>query len=256
MIDSATYMFSAMLMMMVSGNYNVSTSSFEDFSMQARSMIVDGIRYLASSFFGPIAFLKCSTALLYGSADVLQVSFSERGSGEGRSTRLGVLFSFVGVGCVLGPLLCDRFVNMDEPRTLQRLSILGMGVVSIGLVMTGFIFPFWLILVFTALRSMGSSMVWVYSTLLLQKFVLPQMLGRVTSIDYSAALLTETLSAFAAGYLQDDFGLSAEQVSALLGVFGLFQTVLWVVWDLCNRGAASAAAVELDNEKKVQTALV
>jgi len=41
------------------------------------------------------------------------------------------------------------------------------------------------------------------------------MLGRVMAIDYALATLSEAFSAMCAGVLQDEVGLSAEQVSFL-----------------------------------------
>lgn len=226
-------------MSMVSGKYNVAKkSNNEEGSIHAKSMISDGISYLMHSFFGPLAFLKGTSSLLCGASDVLNVSFSERGPVDGRAARLGILFASVGTGCILGPLLSDRFADMTKPRVIQRLCLYGLGILSFGFVMNGFLSHFWLVCVFSGIRSVGSSLVWINSSLLLQKFSLPQMLGRVTSIEYSAALLGEATSAVAAGIFQDDIGMTAEQVSAVLGFFGMVLLSLWAYYDYRGGGAA------------------
>ena len=47
-------------------------------------MTLDGIRYARDSYFGPLVFLKASSALLFVATDVLNVSFSEEDNGEAK----------------------------------------------------------------------------------------------------------------------------------------------------------------------------
>jgi hypothetical protein len=98
---------------------------------------------------------------------------------------------------------------------------------------------------------MGCSVVWINSSLLLQKFCAPDMLGRVASIDYSAALLTEGLSAVLAGLLQDRYSLSAEEVSLLQGVAC---TVLLFVWCAYHFNGGGAASYYEDDKEETSTA--
>jgi MFS family permease len=238
-VDSLTYTLSAVLMYYVPGKFDVSVENTESqLSLSHVSkMIADGVAYLRQSFFWPVVFLKAYAALLYGASDVLNVSLSERGSLAGRSTRLGLLFASIGVGCVLVPFANDNFVDMSHPRTLQRFSLCGIAFVAVGYIMMGIFTPFWMVCLSSAVRSMGSEYVWLSSTLLLQKFSSPEMLGRVTSIDYSAAVLAEALSAIAAGIIQDSVGLTAEQISLILGAVGVLFFIFWAIYDI--RGGAN-----------------
>lgn len=208
-IDSLTYLMSAFFVWKIQGDYlaadetNTTTSNAEgELSILMHdtetivtsnttsekgpfqslrllmSMTVDGFNYLRSKPWGPFVFLKCCAALIYGAADVLNVSFSERGVSdvgrdsaynlEGSSRRLGVLFAFVGLGCFFGPIAIEPFTHMNETKSLERAcwgSYLLMAVGCWGL--SRFEGVAW-ICVFTAVRSSGSSVICVYSSLLLQ----------------------------------------------------------------------------------------
>lgn len=135
-----------------------------------KGMTVDAAVYLRSSFFGALVFLQFSAACVYGAIDVLEVSFSERGGGgeAANSTRLGILFAFSGVGCLLGTVVAEYCTNMKDPRSLQRacvwsylcmtLSYLGMGIFP------AFASP----CIFTIVNSASSTLLCIASDLMLQ----------------------------------------------------------------------------------------
>ena len=171
------YVASAYSTWMVGGSWNpVDNNESEDEEHltlweKSKSMAVDGAVYLRSSFFGSLVLLKFSAAWVYGAIDILEVSFSERGDEEANSVRLGLLFAFSGVGCLLGTLLTEYCTDMSDPRSLQRacvwsflfmaLSFLGMGIVP------AFAGP----CIFTIVNSASSTLLWIASDLLLQVFM-------------------------------------------------------------------------------------
>jgi len=225
-----------------------SSSSFFSLSQFTR-MTNEGYQYLRTKPWGQFVFLKFCAALIYGAADVLNVSFSERSKDnnrvdddddsimEGGSERLGILFGFVGIGCFLGPIIVDRFTDMDRVTSLERACVGSFLLMAIGCYGLSSSFDehddhrkfFW-VCAFTSVRSAGSSVIWVQSSLILQKFSDASMLGRVVSVDYALATLAEAFSAMCGGLLQDDAGLSAEEVSFWMAAvaFGIF--VVWVVY--------------------------
>ena len=73
----------------------------------------------------------------------------------------------------------------------------------------------------TVARTIGTSIVWIASTLLIQKFTPEKLLGRVSSFDSGVAMFAEALSALVGGMLMDKEGISAEELSFVLGVLGL-----------------------------------
>jgi hypothetical protein len=240
-IDSATFLASAYLLWQVNGEYNVSKDDSDRMGQHSVAngwqSIKDGVRYLCSSFFAPLVFLKGTCALAYGACDVLNVVLSEQGDGRDKDKKLGILFSLVGTGCLLGPLLTEPFLDMERPSTLQLSCVLSFGITAIGYLGWSFESSFWVISVFALIRAAGTSIIWINSTLLLQKFSTPKMMGRVLAIDFAIALLAESLSAYYTGVLLDKEGLSTYQVSFLLAIFSLVLTVVWSVYHISGHGA-------------------
>jgi hypothetical protein len=116
-IDGLTYLLSALLITMMGGKWDVSPDEHYNSLWDAiKSMLSDGFKYLRTSYFGALVLIKASDTLTWGAVNVLNVSFSERGDIEGRSTRLGMIFAAVGVGCLVGPLIfdhkCDSIMNV------------------------------------------------------------------------------------------------------------------------------------------------
>ena len=230
LVDCATFLVSAFLLWLIDGEYNVSTNDKKEKESSFTSLI-NGSKYLRSSFFLSLIFLKASAALAYGACDVLNVVLSEEGDGN-PNTKLGILFSLVGVGCLLGPLLTEPFVSVELPSTVQLSCVLSFGICFFGYIGWSFKSSFLIISIFATIRSAGSSIIWINSTILLQKFSSPEMLGRVLAVDYALALLAEALSAFYAGLLIDKGGLSAYEVSFVLAIETLGFTLLWTVYTI------------------------
>jgi hypothetical protein len=249
-LDSLSFLLSALILTMMEGEYNVSkqqsTAHISPIQI-TKDMIVGGAKYISSSSFWPLIFIKFSESLVYGGADVLNVSFSEQGyHGHGHgyghvesdmtstaesSKRLGILLFCVGIGCLLGPILTDGWTNVKNMYTVLDACIYSIGVLAIGCIGIGYFKEsFTLIAIFTAVRASGSSVAWINSSLLLQTCTEPDMLGRVTAVDNGLALAGEGLSALLAGFLQDQFDLKATEVSTTMGYFALFLFLVWLVY--------------------------
>jgi hypothetical protein len=260
-----TYLLSAYLMSQVGGKWNVSSDELHESPgtpwMQMSGKVSKGVSYTRTSFFGALVLLKFSSALLFGAIDVLNVSFSERGSDERRSARLGLLFAIPGIGCMIGPLVADRYTNMAQPKTIQLACVYSFALTVFGLLMMGLFRQFWLIGLFTGIRAMGSAIVWINSSLLLQKFCEPEMFGRLSAIENALALFGEAASALGAGLLQD-LGWDAEEVCLLLSGLGIFLASLWAFYHFAGRGAASyrepktARAVHLTDSDTEKSSLL
>ena len=209
-------------------NDDESKLSFANFS----SMTKDGVVYLRSQPWGAFIFLKFCAALIYGASDILNVSFSEQGVNnaldmEGSSQRLGIIFAFVGIGCFIGPILAEPWSHMDNVSSLERSCLISFFFMALGCYgMSQFDHFIW-ICISTSVRSAGSSVVWIYSSLLLQKLSSTSMLGRVVAVDYALAMLSESVSALLGGVLQDDARMTAAQVSLLMAIVAYATLVIW-----------------------------
>ena len=285
-IDSMTYILSAFLLWLIGGNWNPDGDNDENESSSSKEtntikrsqqslihttiiylwdkikrMVMDGIRYVYGSFWGSLVLLKATGALIWGAMDVLNVSFAEEGSGADNvavvsSQRLGYIFAFAGIGCLIGPLLADQMTSMEFPYTIQRACVVGIvfgtcGCVAIGLVANK---SFWSLLLFTSVRTMGSSAVWIYSSLLLQKFSSIEMLGRVSAIDTGLSLLSQSVTAYVfGGYFQDNLHLSASFISTVvLGGIGVVVSSCWILYHMNGKGAANTSQAKLLERKRME----
>lgn len=266
-IDSLTFVVSAYFLVIMGGHWDVSsiksTESKEEIEidiernqgMKAKvtylletvwDMTVGGANYIRKSSFWPIVLIKASSSLIYGGADVLNVSFSENVQTNDTTTdnnnyfdeeaihsrRLGLLFSGVGLGCLIGPFLADPFIKMKHPHTLLDACILAFLAQAIGCLGMGYFKEsFYCTVIYTSIRSAGSMNAWMYSSLLLQIYSKPDMLGRVMAVDYALALTSEASSAMLAGTLLD-LPQTPYQVSIVLSYIATFFFIVWVLYGI------------------------
>ncbi|CAJ1903089.1 unnamed protein product [Cylindrotheca closterium] len=260
-LDAGTFVLSALFMWMVRGEYRAVPVRGEyktNPKKKAGAIVhpvqpdlvhsasyVDGVKYLFSSYFAALIFVKGIGELASGACDVLNVVVSEQdddtgglSSGFSSNFKLGVLFFFVGTGCMIGPLVSQPFVDAERPSTLQLSCALSFAIATIGYVGWCWGPPsFWVLCFFALLRSAGSSVTWINSSILLQKFASTEMMGRVMSMDYAVALAGEALSAYLCGFLMDRYGLSFHEVVFGLTMISLISTAFWFIYHFSGRGA-------------------
>ncbi len=260
-VDGMSYAISALFLLFVKGSFKVSEKTEEvpnatrDNAWQNFcSMVVDGVQYLKGSYFGTPVLLKGTAALGFGACDILNVAFSEQ-TDEGddplasSNRKLGILFSLVGVGCLLGPLVSEPWLHVERPGTLQVSCIIGFGLSSIGYFGWASMHQFWSICTFAVIRSAGSSNIWIHSTLLLQKFSAPHMLGRVLAADYAIALFGEALAAYLCGYFMDHHKTwTPYDVSWVLAFTTSSFTAGWLIYHISGRGAGQYARFREERE--------
>lgn len=246
-LDAATFLLSSVLIWMVRGDYRAAPEEKRNAEIQLTSdhgtSYIEGVKYLFSSYFAALIFLKGFGGLAYGACDILNVVLSEQSNGTvaddlSSDLKLGAMFAFVGMGCLIGPLVTEPFVDAERPATLQLSCVLSFAAATIGYV--GWSWKstsFWFLCGFAMIRAAGASIIWINSSILLQKFAAAEMMGRVMSMDYAIALSTEALSAYLCGYLMDRYGLSFHQVAFGLTIISLVSTIFWSVYHFSGRGA-------------------
>ena len=256
LIDGASYFVSALVLSRLRGSFRVTQEAQERDNMTddviSRSsssasqrtyvMVMESIRYLQSSYFAALIFLKGTAALGFGACDILSVAFSEDESNTtlliSPNEKVGILFSLVGVGCWLGPMVADRWVQVEQPRSLQLSCIVGFGLSMIGYFGWATIPSFWSVCIFSVIRAAGSSNIWIHSTLLLQKFTVPHMMGRVLAADHAIALICEAVAAYTCGVFMDHhIHWTSYDVSLVLAALTTCSTTSWTLYHLAGRGA-------------------
>jgi Bacterial protein of unknown function (DUF894). len=245
-LDSTSYVMSAFLLYRIGGEWKVLSNrdsnhdDGESIRNQIENMIIMGWKYIVTSSFWPLVFMKSTTSLVYGGSDILNVSFAEEdpfSTQEEQSKKLGVLFLSVGLGCLIGPILFEPFTRIDKPRTVLNACVLSFILQAVGCLAMGYFRPFSLTIASTIVRSAGSSVLWIDSQVLIQLAVKPEMLGRVVAIDYGFALAAEACSAMIAGLLQDNYNVKPREVSTVMGMEALFFFMLWYCYSAFGSNA-------------------
>jgi MFS family permease len=252
-IDCVTFMLSAALIYWgVSGNYRVTSTTTAESGRSERKNPCDQtytafsqvLSYLWSCGFGLLVFSKASASLVWGIGDIVGAEFSTVFEADGRedekgsSWHMGLLFSVIGAGCMTGPALVNYITSAHRPYTLQRAILIGLcfltgGWFSISAVRDSF--PGFLVCTF--FRTMGSGIVWVNSTVLLQAMSEKQVLGRVLAVEYALTALLEALAATISGDLADA-GYSKNQLALFGALLGVGVVVPWSIYYALSLGAA------------------
>jgi MFS family permease len=163
----------------------------------------DGIRFIVAH--PPVAtviFIKSGWGLA-GAATLLLTLFGERFYALGASPDLGVALMLTAraVGTAIGPLLARRIVVQETPRSMRRL--LGVAFVwpTAWYVLFSWTRDPWIAAGCVVVAHFGGSILWVYSTVLLQRMVPDAFLGRVTATDLGLTTLTISASTWFYGAL-------------------------------------------------------
>lgn len=217
----------------------VKTSGWLDF--------VDGLRYLRHQpFILALSLVKGGGSLLWGAVNVLEVTVAERlfPVGEAGATTLSWIYAVSGLGTGLGPLFLRRWLG-DAPVRMRWAITISFLFLTLGLWGLSVAPTLPLFLLATAVRTIGSGAVWVFSSALLQTIVPDQVRGRVFAFEFAFLTLTQSISIFWAGQAMDRFGLGPQAVMGEMAVLSVFVGILWLVFHLRNLNRP-AVALESD----------
>lgn len=150
------------------------------------------------------------------------------------ATGIGVLFTARGIGTAVGPIVARRWAGETRKQMQNAIGIAfligGAFYIAFGVSRN---FP--LALLFLAIAHTGGSILWVFSTVLLQREVEDQFRGRVFAAELALLTLTMAASNYLVGELMDRFGLSPRVVTVGVGAFFLLPGLIWFVtekwWD-------------------------
>lgn len=240
-VDSLTFMASALLIAGVAYPHKVREAT----DTRLRAIVqqyVTGLRYLKQhADILVISLQKAAISLTSaGGFQVLQVAIAERVFviGDGGGISLGLLYTGVGIGTGIGPILARRFTG-DRDWPLRVAIAISYGITGIGLLLVAPLSNFGLTLFGSFLRGFGGGIGWVFSTQLLLELVPDQVRGRVFASEFAMFTLASATAAAGTGWAMDSaLGLSGT-IWWMIGL-NFIPGILWVWW-LVIRG------------KKVQT---
>ena len=78
------------------------------------------LRYLPECKFGVLVFLKATGNITWSTSDIINVHYSHvEGNELAKASRIGLIYSSVGLGCLLGPVCANLCTDMSRPAKLQ-----------------------------------------------------------------------------------------------------------------------------------------
>ena len=191
--------------------------------------LLEGLRYVRSrSHVAALMFVKAGWGLAGGVLLLLTI-FGQRIFPVGTTSAggIGILYGARGIGAGLGPIAL-RWILGQKPKTLRR--TIGPAYFIVG----GFYvllagapnLPLAALCVLCA--HFGGSILWVFSTVLLQMEVPDRFRGRVFAAELAFVTLTSSISSYLTAYALDRAGWSPRMLAFSLGAMFCIPGLLWL----------------------------
>jgi MFS family permease len=193
--------------------------------------LVDGLRYVGGQSY--VAALICVKAGwgLAGGVLLLLAVFGQRvfPIGQGSAAGIGVLYGARGLGAGLGPIAL-RWILGQQPARLRR--TIGPAFFMVGAFYMALAGAPTLALAAACVlfAHFGGSILWVFSTVLLQLEVPDRFRGRVFAAELALVTLVTSLSSYITANALDRHGWSPRALSFTLGALFLVPGILWLLF--------------------------
>lgn len=154
----------------------------------------------------------------------------------GGSAALGMsaLYAARGIGTAIGPAIARRVASGSRAE-MQRAIGVSFLISGVFYVLFGVSTSFALALVMLGLAHLGGSVLWGFSTVLLQSAVEDDFRGRVFAAELMLVTLTLAASNYATGEALDRFHVSPRTITVAIGIFFMLPGALWLLtrrlWD-------------------------
>lgn len=234
-IDSLTFVVSALLVMTVviplAPRSEISQEQRRKLDKSKRSF-ADGIRHLRERP-GTAAALFVKSAQSLTNADALLIIYGTQVFALGAQgiTSMAILWAAFGTGAIIGPLLTNRFSD-DSVKLLRRLITVGFAMIALGWLLWGMSPSLEILALAVVVRSMGGSVNWTYSSVIIQQIVPDEYLGRMFSLDFAGFELVQSIGIVLVGVLIDAAGAGSIHVivyaSALIALVPLLAWI-WII---------------------------
>jgi len=154
--------------------------------------------------------------------------------GGSAAVGIGILYAARGIGTAIGPIMMRRISG--ETRDSMQTSIgTAFLIGGVGYIAFGSSVSFTLAIIVLMFAHAGGSILWVNSTVLLQRAVEDNFRGRVFAAELALLTLAMAASNYATGELLDRFHFSPRTVTIGIGIFFLLPGLLWFAtrrwWD-------------------------
>ena len=231
-LDAATYLLSAALIasIRVTKRRKRPQQKLSFGRLLGITETIEGIKYVQAR---PrvLALLLVKPAWGFGGGILtLLAVFGERifPVGKNAAGGIGVLFAARGIGTAVGPIVARRVSGEGEGRMQASIGIAfvlaGVFYMAFGSA-TSFVFA----LIVLGIAHCGGSILWVFSTVILQRSVEDSFRGRVFAAELALLTLTMAASNYATGELLDRFQISPRIVTIGIGMFFLMPGFAWFI---------------------------
>src|SRR5262245_8114110 len=215
--------------------------------------LVEGFRYRgARARVGALMFVKAGWGLAGGILLLLTI-FGQRVFPVGGSTAagIGVLYGARGIGAALGPIML-RWILGQQPKALRLTIGPAYFMVGVFYLMLAWAPTLWLAAIAVLLAHFGGSVLWVFSTVLLQLEVPDRFRGRVFAVELALVTLASSISSYWTGYELDRGGWSPRTMAFALGILFCVPGTLWLIiesrWKESDIAASPAATGLVEDE--------
>jgi len=230
-IDAGTFLLSAGIVMTLTVPETPRSEIGEEERVvldKSKRTFMDGIRYLMKNpAIAATIFVKAGQS--FTSVDTILIIYgtSVFVIGEQGTTSMAILWSAFGIGAIIGPMITNR-ISDGSVRILRRLIIVGFAMIAIGWLFWGLAPSLELLAIAVVIRAMGSSINWTYSSIIIQKVVPDEYLGRMFSLDFAGFELVMGISVLVTGLLVD--AVAIENISIIVFGFSIVALIPLAIW--------------------------
>ena len=192
--------------------------------------LVEGVRYVRQrSHVAALMFVKAGWGLAGGVLLLLTI-FGQRvfPLAGGSAAGIGVLYAARGVGAGLGPIAL-RWIIGQQPKRLRRTIGPAYFMVGVFYVALAWAPSLWVAALCVLFAHFGGSILWVFSTVLLQMEVPDRFRGRVFATELALVTMMSSVSSYWTGRQLDRAGWSPRTLSFALGLMFCVPGVLWLI---------------------------
>ncbi len=176
--------------------------------------------------------------------------------GKSAATGIGVLFAARGIGTAVGPIVARWFAG-EGTKAMQAAIGISFLIGGVFYIFFGRAQSFVLALIVLGIAHTGGSILWVFSTVLLQRGVEDHFRGRVFAAELALLTLTMAASNYFTGEMLDRFGMSPRLVTVLIGIIFLIPGIVWFVtqkwWDR-GKEEVIERVISAENDDEARTA--
>ena len=192
--------------------------------------LIEGLRYVRShAHVAALMFVKTGWGIAGGVLLLLTV-FGQRvfPVGAGAAAGIGVLYGARGIGAGLGPIAL-RWILGQSPRRLRQTIGPSFFIVGIFYVALAGAPTLALAALCVLCAHFGGSILWVFSTVLLQLEVPDRFRGRVFAAELALVTLTTSISSYVTAFELDHAGRSPRVLSSAIGLAFVVPGLLWLL---------------------------